>query len=125
MSYLGNGKGCAKNLERYVVPRAAINGTSVASACARCSLDCLTYSPGIPGSGLPTPATTFVNSFLGLRSTGGLHGWDGFLYVRNLFDARNYEVSTNQQVSLGVPTGYHNVFFQPERQYGVTVSYHY
>ena len=82
-------------------------------------------APGIPGSGLPTPATTFVNSFLGLRSTGGLHGWDGFLYVRNLFDARNYEVSTNQQVSLGVPTGYHNVFFQPERQYGVTVSYHY
>ena len=82
-------------------------------------------APGLPGTALPTPSTTFVNAFLGLRSLKQLHSWDGFLYVRNLFDARNYVVSTNQQIVLGVPTGYQNYFSQPVRQYGITVSYHY
>src|SRR6202035_2237587 len=48
MSYLAKGKGCAKKVERYLIPRAAICGTSVASAWARSSLDCRTYSPGSP-----------------------------------------------------------------------------
>jgi len=82
-------------------------------------------APGTPGTALPIPSTTFVNAFLGLRSVGKVHGWDGFLYARNLFDARNFVVSTNQQIVLGVPTGYQNYFSQPQRQYGITVSYHY
>jgi len=82
-------------------------------------------APGTPGTALPIPSTTFVNAFLGLRSVGKVHGWDGFLYARNLFDARNYVVATNQQIVLGVPTGYQNYFSQPQRQYGITVSYHY
>ena len=82
-------------------------------------------APGDPGAGLAIPATTTVNGFLGVRGSQGLHGWEGFLYVRNMFDSRYFRTSTNDQVVLGVPTGYHNVFSTQPRQYGLTVSYHY
>jgi len=100
--------------------------TNSAQAYLRGLLNYSSSAPGTPGAGLAIPATTTLNAFLGVRgSQGENHGWDGFVYVRNLFDSRYFRTSSNEQVVFGVPTGYHDVFSLPQRQYGVTVSYHY
>jgi outer membrane receptor protein involved in Fe transport len=100
--------------------------TNSAQAYLRGLLNYSSSAPGTPGAGLAIPASTTVNAFLGVRgSQGENHGWDGFVYVRNLFDSRYFRTSSNEQVVFGVPTGYHDVFSLPQRQYGVTVSYHY